>query len=247
MKNPENQSRSSGSYRFLILVLGMGMLFPYPANSQDQAGRLYPILFNYAKNLYPEYTRIPEERRRTLEEIADYIYGAIQIDKKATILIIGTENSTRSIMTEAWAYAAAYYYHVRGIEIYSGGTTTTQVSPNALKALEKAGFIIYKITDGVNPHYQAKYTFNLRPVILLSKKYDNREMPHTNYGAVFVCSNADQNIPFLGGMNYRTSLHYFNPAAYDNTPEAPDQYNQRCHEIAVEMFYLFYCIKNKSL
>ncbi|HLF32831.1 MAG TPA: hypothetical protein VI583_01260, partial [Cyclobacteriaceae bacterium] len=88
---------------------------------QDQPGKLYPILFNYAKNLYPDYKTLPEERRRILEEIADYVYGAIQIEKKAAMLIIGTNNASRSIMTEAWAHAAAHYYHVRGIEIFSGG------------------------------------------------------------------------------------------------------------------------------
>jgi protein-tyrosine phosphatase/arsenate reductase len=214
---------------------------------QDQPGRLYPILFNYARNLYPDYKNLPEERRRILEEIADYVYGAIQIEKKATVLIIGTNNASRSIMTEAWAYAAAHYYHVRGIEIFSGGTVVSRISSGSLKALEKAGFIIYKVTNGGNPHYEIKYSYNLRPITAFSKLYNGRDMPHANYGAVFVCSNADQNTPFLGGMNFRTSLHYFDPIAYDNTPEAGIKYDERCREIATEIFYLFYCLKNKRL
>lgn len=217
-----------------------------PTQAQNEPGRLYPILLNYAKNLYPEYRKIPEIRRRTIESIADYIYGAIQIDRKSVILIIGTNNSTRSILAEAWCRAAAQYYNVKNIEIYSGGTEVTHVSPYAMKVLENAGFIIYKITDDENPRYEVKYSYNLDPVSLYSKKYNDKEMPAGSYGAIFVCPNADQNIPYLNAMNFRASLHYFDPGAYDHTPEQMKKYLQRSHEISVEMFYLFYCIKNKS-
>lgn len=221
------------------------MYIPVTVYSQGKPGTLYPILFNYAKNLYPRYKKIPEERRRVLEEIADYIYGAIQIDQEAHIILIGSNNATRSILAEAWANAAAQYYNIRKIKLYSGGTDITQVSPFALKALEKAGFIIYKITENDNPHYEIKHTYNINPLIVFSKKFSDRNLPHLNYGAVFVCPNADINVPFLKGMNFRTSLHYFDPGAYDNTPEQLDRYLERSHEIATEMFYIFYCIKNK--
>ena len=217
----------------------------FRAFGQNKPGTLYPILFNYAKNLYPEYKKIPEERRRVLEEIADYIYGAIQIDKEARIILIGSNNATRSILAEAWASAAAQYYNVRNIRLYSGGTDISHVAPFALKALEKAGFIVYRITDTDNPHYEIKYTYNINPLIVFSKKFNDRNLPQLNYGAVFVCPNADINVPFLKGMNFRTSLHYFDPGAYDNTPEQLDKYIERSHEIASEMFYVFYCIKNK--
>jgi arsenate reductase (thioredoxin) len=231
------------SYNLLLSIL----LFFLPVQIFAQAapGTLYPILFNYAKNLYPQYKKIPEERRRVLEEIADYIYGAIQIDKEASILLIGSNNSTRSILAEAWANAAARYYNVKNVRLYSGGTQTTHVSPFALKALEKAGFIIYKVTEDNNPRYEIKYTYNTDPLIVFSKDYNDKDLPHLNYGAIFVCPNADINVPFLKGMNFRTSLHYFDPGAYDNTPSQMDKYLERSHEIATEIFYIFYCVKNK--
>lgn len=243
-----NRSNLSGKflYRFFIPFLFIFLIeHGCMLMAQDAPGALYPILFNYAKNLYPEYRKIPEERRRVLENIADYIFGAVQIDKNATILFIGTNNATRSIMVEAWAHAAAQYYHIEDVHIYSGGTQVTQVSPFSIKALEDAGFIVYKISDNDNPRFAIKYSYNLKPVILFSKKFDNRDMPRLNYGAIFVCPNADLNVPFLKGMNFRSSMHFFDPSAYDNTPGQLEKYKERCHEIAVEVFYIFYCIKNK--
>jgi arsenate reductase (thioredoxin) len=228
-----------------LMILISGLLYSAGIMAQHQPGKLYPLLFNYSKNLYPDYQSIPEERRRTLEEIADYIFGAIQIDKKATILIIGTNNSTRSIMTEAWAHAAAYYYNVKNLEIYSGGTRETHISPSAIKALEKAGFIIYRVSKDENPRYEIKFSYNIPPLVFFSKLYNGKNMPQISYAAIFVCPNADLNVPFLKGMNFRTSLHYFDPSAYDNTSEELDKYIERSRQIAVEMFYLFYCIKNK--
>ena len=229
-----------------IIILLLCLSISNRIHAQSQPGRLYPLLFIYTKNLYPEYLSIPEERRRTLEEIANYIFGTLQIDKKATIIFIGTNNATRSIMAEAWGQAAAYYYNVKNLEIFSGGTQETHVSPSAIKALEKAGFIIYRVTKEENSRYEVKFTYNIAPLLVYSKLYNGKDMPHNSFGAIFVCPNADLNVPFLKGMNFRTSLHYFDPSAYDNTTEELDKYIERSHQIAVEMFYLFYCIKTKS-
>jgi arsenate reductase len=230
----------------LIISLILILLFPGIVQAQNQPGKLYPPLFNYSKKLYPEYRLIPEERRRTIEEIADYIFGAIQIDKKATVLMIGTNNSTRSILAEAWAQAAAYYYNVKNLQILSGGTQESQISPPAVKALENAGFIIYRVTKEYNSRYEVKYAYNIPPLLFYSKLYNAKDMPQSSYGAIFVCPNADLNVPYIKGMNFRSSLYYFDPSAYDDTPEEPDKYSERSHQIAVEMFYLFYCIKSKN-
>ena len=108
-----------------ILTIAINGL-PGSVYGQRSPGTLYPILFNYAKNLYPQYRKIPEERRRVLEEIADYIYGAIQIDQEARIKLIGSNNATRSILAEAWATAAAQYYNIRKINFKSNLTLSSK-------------------------------------------------------------------------------------------------------------------------
>jgi hypothetical protein len=228
---------------FLILFIFLN--HPTPVKAQEEPGKLYPVLHNYSRNLYAEYSKIPEERKRTLEEIANYLYGALTIDKTASIIFIGTNNSTRSIMAQVWAEAAAYYYKISNCQIYSGGTTTTGITQPAILSLEKAGFIAYKVTDGPNPRYEIKYTYNLKPIMVYSRKYNDRNYNLFYYGAVLVCPNADLNLPYERGMNFRTSLYYYDPSAYQGTREEMEMYDLRCREIAREMFYLFYCVKNK--
>ncbi len=206
--------------------------------------KLYPILFNYARNLYDDYSKIPMERRYVLDEIANYLTGSIQFEGKSTLLFIGSNNATRSILAEAWAHTAAYYYGISNVQIYSGGIHAARISTVAILALEKAGFIAYKTGDPQNPTYEIKYSYNIPPILLKSKKFNDRPNPEKQYGAVFVCPNADVNLSVLKGNNFRTSLHYYDPAAYDTTEEEMDQYLQKSKEIATEMFYLFYRLKN---
>jgi arsenate reductase len=226
---------------FFILLIHAGYCF-----SQTKKGpnKLYPILFNYARNLYNEYDKIPQERKVILEEIANYIIGSIQFEGSSDILIVGSNNSTRSIMVEAWANAAAYYYGIKNVHIYSGGIKPSHVATNAVIALEKAGFIIYKIGNDKNPSYEIKYSYNIPPVIVKSKKIDAKTNPDFKFGSVVVCANADINLPVIKGNNFRTSLHYYDPVAQEQSKEAIDQYTERSREIAIEMFYLFYKLKN---
>jgi arsenate reductase len=227
-------------FTLLLLVLD------FYATAQKSSGpnRLYPILFNYARNLYPEYRNIPMERRYVLDEVAEYLIGSRQLDGKASLLIIGSNNSTRSILAEVWAVTAAYYYGISNVNIYSGGMNTADISTNALVALEEAGFIVYKTGEGKNRSYQIKYSYNIPPVIARSKKLNDSSIPSKGYGTLIICQNADANLPFLNGSNFRTSLYYFDPGGYDQAEDALDQYKVRNREIATEMFYIFYRLKN---
>lgn len=229
---------------FLYFIFVILLAYPVFAQKPKGPNKLYPILFNYARNLYDEYSNIPMERRYILDEIANYIIGSNQFEGRSSLLIIGTNNATRSILVESWANAAAYYYGISNVHIYSGGINTSKISTNAIIALEKAGFIIYKTDDPQNLTYELKYSYNIPPVILKSKKYNDKSNPESLYGAVFVCPNADINLPVLKGNNFRTSLHYFDPSAYDMAGDALDQYLLRSKEIATEMFYLFNRLKN---
>lgn len=147
-------------------------------------------------------------------------------------------------MAEAWANAAAHYYKIEDVSIYSGGINPSKVATNAIIALEKAGFIIYKTGTDNNPSYEIKYSYNIPPVVVRSKKYNDKFNPDHQFGSVVVCSNADINIPVIKGNNFRTSLHYFDPKSYDQSSDALSYYTERSREIALEMFYLFYRLKN---
>ena len=224
-----------------IFLANMGF-----AQKPSAPNKLYPILFNYARDLYPEYSKIPFERKVILEEIANYITGAQQMESKGNLLFIETNHTSRSVLAHIWAKTASYYYGINDVELFSGGITHSSISQNAILALEKAGFIIYKITDTGNPVYEIKYSYNIPPIILNSIKYNEKSNPNINFGSVILCSNADINLPTVKGNNFRTSLYYFDPIAYDGSPDALDMYLEKSKEIAIEMFYLFYVLKNSK-
>ena len=226
-------------YIFLFLCILQGQ-----AQELNRPKKLYPILFNNARDLFPEYQSIPFERRAVLEEIANYILGSIQFDGKATILLLGSNNSTRTILAEAWANAAAHYYGITKVSISSGGVTKKEVSKYGIMALEKAGFIIYRRTHMGMEQYEIKYTYNEKPLVVFSKLYNHKDNPDLNFGSVILCPNADINLPVVKGNNFRTSLHYFDPIAYEDDPDVLEKYLERSHEIALEMFYLFYKLKS---
>lgn len=232
--------------RRTILYIILSLIFVDLIYAQPQVGpnKLYPILFNYARDLYPYYGNIAFERKMVLEEIANYIIGARQLDKKARILFIETDHTARAALAQIWAVTAAFYYGIDNIDIYSGGIKPSEISRNVIIALEKAGFIVYKYTDDNNPMYEIKYSYNVPPILIKSIKYDDESNPDTNFGSILLCPNADVNLPVIRGNNFRTSLHYFDPTAYDGSADAIDLYIEKSREIATEMFYMFYILKN---
>lgn len=216
------------------------------AQKPETPNKLYPILFNYARDLYPAYKNIPFERKVILEEIANYIINIQQVDQAPKVLFIETDHSTRSVLAHVWAVTAAYYYGIKDIQIYSGGIASSAISTNAIIALEKAGFIVYKISRNSNPEYEIKYSYNVPAIFLKSIKYNEKSNPDINFGSIILGANADLNLPVVKGNNFRTSLYYLDPSAFEGTKEALDRYMEKSKEIATEMFYLFYVLKNSK-
>jgi arsenate reductase len=233
--------------KIILFFLALSLSFSsYAQKSSSGPNKLYPILFNYARDLYPEYDKIPFERKAVLEEIANYIIGAQQLDNTGKVIFIETDQKARSILLHAWATAASCYYGIENVKIHSGGINDSEISQYAITALEKAGFIIYKIQGGTNPEYEIKYSYNVKPLVLKSIKYNDKLNPGSNFGSIIVCSNADINLPVVKGNNFRTSLYYLDPSAYDGTSDASEIYLEKSKEIATEMFYLFYVLKNSK-
>jgi len=227
-----------------ILIVVMMLSFSYHSPAQKGPKKLYPILQNYVRNLYPEYRNIPEERRRIIEELASYIRGNFQTNVKTELLFVGSNNSTRSQFSYVWAQTAAYYYGIKGVSFFSGGVSPSDIDTQTISALEDAGFIAYKINQNDLTAYEVKYSYNLSPLLIWPKKYNLKgQQPTINFASIVVCANADINLPVIKGTNFRTSLHYFDPKAYQNTADAMDHYKDKCREVAMEMFYLFYLLK----
>ena len=113
---------------FIVIFLS----YEIYAQQISAPNKLYPILFNYARDLYPDYSNIPFERKVILEEIANYVMGSQQLEAESNLLFIETNHSSRSILAHVWAKTASYYYGIEEIKLFSGGITESSISKNAI-------------------------------------------------------------------------------------------------------------------
>lgn len=199
---------------------------------------MYPALSTYIDKILPGMESIAEDRKTQLKKIALYIETKKQSNEPANLTFICTHNSRRSHMSQIWAATAAAYYGIEeGIHTYSGGTEITAFNPRAVAAIERAGFQVDN-PGGENPHYQVQYAEDGRVMKCFSKKYDDPTNAQENFVAVMTCSEADKNCPFIPGASLRIPIPYVDPKEADGTEQETAVYDERCLQIATEMFYL---------
>lgn len=202
------------------------------------AERFHAPLRAYLVDRMSEVSEVPEERRRALDRLADWIVGQKAKTSGADLTFICTHNSRRSHMSQIWAQVAAAAYGVEGIRTFSGGTEATAFNPRAVAALRRAGLSI-KDGEGDNPIYEVSYGPSSKPMKAFSKVFGHDANPSKGFAAVMTCSQADAGCPFVPGAAYRVSVPYEDPKAFDGTPREAEMYDTRARQIAAEMFYLF--------
>lgn len=193
----------------------------------------------YIVSVESDFSLIPIERKQKLEELATYIRDRSSKKNVSYLIFICTHNSRRSHISQLWAQAAAYYYRVPEVYCYSGGTEATAFNPRAVKTMRKAGFVIDQKDISKNPVYLVKYAEPAEPVKVFSKRFDDPFNPGENFAAIMTCSDADEACPFVPGTLARIAITYKDPKEADDTLEEEDIYDERCRQIAVEMFYVF--------
>lgn len=198
---------------------------------------MYPDLKSYIQNIEGEISAIPENRKEQLQQIADYINAKRESEESAKLNFICTHNSRRSHLCQVWSVVLAEYFGLKDIETYSGGTKATAFNPRAVSAIERAGFEV-KDPGGENPRYQVYFDDEKEPLICFSKTFDDSYNPQENFVAVMTCADADENCPFVPGAEKRFSIPYMDPKESDDTPQEKETYDERCRQIATEMFYL---------
>lgn len=205
--------------------------------------KLNPQLTPYAQKVIEAFDQISEERKSVLRELANYISIRLAAKKPARLIFICTHNSRRSHLSQIWTQVAAYAYGVEGVETYSGGTEATAFNPRAVKAMQKAGFDIKTVKEGDNPIYAVAFAQDALTIEAFSKKYDDKVNPQDDFAAVMTCSDADQNCPFIPGASLRIPVPYDDPKDFDGTAQEEVKYDERCHQIACEMFFMMSIVK----
>jgi len=205
---------------------------------------MYKKLSEYCETLPSEFDEIMDERKTALKEIGDYILEETKKGEQVNLTFICTHNSRRSHLGQLWALTAARYYGLENIDTFSGGTEATAFNPRAVAALERAGFKITSNGESENPKYMASMGNGFAESLMFSKKYDDRQNPSENFGAIMVCTQADEACPYVEGAEERFSLPYDDPKAFDGTPAEQQKYDERCHEMARDLFYMMEYVKN---
>ena len=208
-----------------------------PRQSQPNAN-LLPPLRPYVKEVANELGKVSAERRVVLDEIANNIAAQLESGKEAQLTFICTHNSRRSHMSQVWAQTAAYYFGLEKVHAFSGGTEPTACNCRTVAAMRRVGFDIEDATTGENPLYLVRYATDRPPIRAYSKLYNADGNPKRDFIALMTCSVADKSCPVVQGAISRYAIHYADPRLCDDTPTETAAYNERCREIAREMFYI---------
>jgi hypothetical protein len=204
-----------------------------------------PKLTAYCEAIPSKFNDIPSERKSELKEIANFVIEQKKLNKPANLLFVCTSNSRRSHMAQVWAQIASYYYGIDSVFTFSGGTEQTRVNINAIEAFERTGIQIYSNNQGDNPLRYVRIGDKWNPWVIFSKKYTDTTNPITNFAAVMVCSEADKACPTVNGAELRIGLPYQDPKEFDNSPLKAAKYDERCMQIASEMFYVMSIASSK--
>lgn len=198
---------------------------------------LFPEL-NKVVSLF-DFEKITAERKEVLQPLIDFIQLKANDNSEIRLNFICTHNSRRSHLSQVWAQTAAYYFDVKNVFCYSGGTEATALFPKVAETLKKSGFIIKMLSEENNPVYAIKFASTESPVIGFSKAYDDDFNPESGFAAIMTCSQADNGCPFIAGAEKRIPITFEDPKAFDNTPQQTEKYEERSLQIATEMFYVF--------
>jgi protein-tyrosine phosphatase/arsenate reductase len=204
---------------------------------------MFESIHNHCQTLTLSFGTIPEERKILLQKISAYIQGKIDQKLPINLVYVCTHNSRRSHFGQVWAAVAASFYNIQQVNTYSGGTEATDFNANAINALKKIGF---KITDdgaAVNPTYTVSFGENLQTTCF-SKVYNHPCNPQRDFAAIMTCSDAEQNCPFIPGVELRIGTTYNDPKAFDGTENQDAAYAERSEQIARECLYVFSQVKS---
>jgi protein-tyrosine phosphatase/arsenate reductase len=203
---------------------------------------MYPTINTFCNQLLPRFTEISEERKQLLQKISNYIQTKKDSQQPINLVYVCTHNSRRSHFGQVWAAVAANYFGIKNVYTFSGGTEATAFNPNAISALRKIGFDIMDDDQPINPSYTVKFADDAY-TICFSKEYNHPATPQQNFAAIMTCSDAEQNCPFIPGVDLRIGTTYNDPKAFDNTSQQDTAYLERATQIALECLYVFSLVK----
>lgn len=236
--------RVAGVLTMALFLIGCGAQGDTPMEGdrvkQETSTDPWRPLARYIGDRISEFDAIPEDRKRELTSMADFVTASLDTGTTARLTFICTHNSRRSHLGQVWAQVAAHHFGLDSlVQTYSGGTEVTAFNGRAVGTLRRAGLDIHPAVIDDNPHYAVHYAEGEAPMICFSKRYDDAgQNPVGGFAAVMTCDNADRACPVVYGSSARFSIPYEDPKVSDGTAEEKDTYDARCAQIAREMLFV---------
>lgn len=204
---------------------------------------MYSKIKSTCELLIQQFETISSERKELLEKITRYIQEKKDTKQSIQLMYVCTHNSRRSHFGQIWAAVAADYFRVQDVTTFSGGTEATAFNENAIHALKEIGFEVIAKDNSLNPKYEVIFGNETKVVTCFSKIYDDKVNPSSNFAAIMTCSDAEENCPFISGVELRIGTTYDDPKAFDGTELQAEKYKERSLQIALETLYVFSKIK----
>lgn len=204
---------------------------------------MFPKIQQICIDLIQQFDSISPERKVTLVKISDHMQ--MKLDEKLSIqlMYVCTHNSRRSHFGQIWSAVAAEYFSIPKVNTFSGGTEATSFNPNAIQALKNSGFEIFSAeSTSDNPRYTVQFG-DSQETVCFSKVYDDSANPSAAFVAIMTCSDAEENCPFIPGVELRIATTYEDPKKFDGTALQSEKYSERSHQIAMETLYVFSLLK----
>ena len=183
-----------------------------------------------------QFQSVTQERKEKLYALAGLIKNSITETGAAHVNFICTHNSRRSQLAEYLLLYLSWESGIQKIFTYSGGTEATAFNHRMVAALRHLDYPIMTVGGEGNPLYllardgEDHYFF--------SKKYYDDYNPASDFIAVTVCSDAEENCPLIHNCRARFHLKYIDPKLFDDTSQEEEAYQNKVKEVAGEMQYL---------
>ena len=198
----------------------------------------------FCKELEQEFDLIPQERKKKLFLLSDYLSSKIEENETPRLIVICTHNSRRSHIGQIWSAVAADYFNLPEIQTFSGGTEATAFNIRAVKAFQRVGFeITTEEPNKDNTIYNILWKEGMQPYQAFSKRYEDEPNPKEGFASIMVCSRADEGCPFVSGSDFRLSLPYDDPKESDGTDLQEEVYDERVRQIGREVLFSFNQVK----
>lgn len=207
---------------------------------------LSPKIQTHCDRLTSEFDFISDNRKVLLQKVSEYIQQKIDADLPVQLMYVCTHNSRRSHFGQIWAAVAANYFNIKNVRTYSAGTEATAFHPNAITALREIGFIVVQENESENPMYSVKFGSPMDYVTCFSKTVNDPVNPQSEFAAIMTCSDADENCPFILGVELRVGTTYDDPKAYDGTALQNQKYIERSLQIARECLFVFSKLREEN-